>query len=44
MNAKTQGGQSNFYNTHSLYGIAEAAATFLVLKEVTGKRGYVISR
>jgi alpha-glucosidase (family GH31 glycosyl hydrolase) len=32
------------YNTHNLYGLAEAAATFDALKQINGRRPFVLSR
>ncbi|CAJ0930944.1 unnamed protein product, partial [Mesorhabditis belari] len=44
MNAKTQRGTQDFYNTKNLYGWSEARSTYAALKSATGKRGAVISR
>lgn len=32
------------YNTHNLYGLSEAAATRAALKQITGKRPFLLSR
>ena len=32
------------YDAHNLYGFSEAAATRLAVKEITGKRAFVLSR
>uniref|UniRef100_A0A7E4V345 Gal_mutarotas_2 domain-containing protein n=1 Tax=Panagrellus redivivus TaxID=6233 RepID=A0A7E4V345_PANRE len=42
--ASTMRGQTNFYNTKSLYGYSEAVATWAGLEKARGKRGAIISR
>lgn len=44
MLAMTARGKARFYDTKSLYGLAETVATFDALHMSTGKRGAMISR